>query len=60
MRGRSVPLSRPRRLVGDLMHFSIGVPRVTVSDALQAHREMLKEYKDADIHNVTAYLVTLK
>ena len=28
MRGRSVPLSRPRRLVGDLMHFSIGVPRV--------------------------------
>jgi cytochrome c oxidase cbb3-type subunit III len=37
-----------------------GVPRVTVSDALQAHREMLKDYKDADIHNVTAYLVTLK
>jgi hypothetical protein len=30
MRGRAVPLSRPRRLVGDLMHFSIGVPRVTV------------------------------
>ena len=30
MRGRAVPLSRPRRLVGDLMRFSIGVPRVTV------------------------------
>jgi hypothetical protein len=30
MRGRAVPLSRPRRLVGDLMAFSIGVPRVTV------------------------------
>jgi hypothetical protein len=30
MRGRAVPLSRPRRLVGDLMHLSIGVPRVTV------------------------------
>jgi hypothetical protein len=30
MRGRSVPLSRPRRIVGDLMHFSLGVPRVTV------------------------------
>jgi mono/diheme cytochrome c family protein len=37
-----------------------GTPRVTVSDALQAHRELLKEYRDADIHNVTAYLVTLK
>ena len=37
-----------------------GTPRVTVSDALQAHRDLLKEYKDADIHNVTAYLVTLK
>ncbi len=30
MRGRAVPLSLPRRLVGDLMRFSIGVPRVTV------------------------------
>jgi hypothetical protein len=30
MRGRAVPLSAPRRLVGDLMRFSIGVPRVTV------------------------------
>src|SRR5918993_3975493 len=30
MRGRAVPLSAPRRLVGDLMRFSIRVPRVTV------------------------------
>lgn len=30
MRGRAVPLSGPRRLVGDLMRFSIRVPRVTV------------------------------
>jgi pyruvate/2-oxoglutarate dehydrogenase complex dihydrolipoamide acyltransferase (E2) component len=30
MRGRAVPLSAPRRLVGDLMRFSIVVPRVTV------------------------------
>ena len=37
-----------------------GSPRVTVTDALQAHRDLLKEYRDADIHNVTAYLVTLK
>ena len=37
-----------------------GNPRVAVSDPLQAHRELLKDYKDSDIHNVTAYLVTLK
>ena len=30
MRGRALKLSMPRRLVGDLMRFSIGVPRVTV------------------------------
>ena len=30
MRGRALKLSAPRRLVGDLMWFSISVPRVTV------------------------------
>lgn len=30
MRGRALKISAPRRLVGDLMRFSIGVPRVTV------------------------------
>jgi hypothetical protein len=30
MRGRALKLSAPRRLVNDLMRFSIGVPRVTV------------------------------
>ncbi|WP_034854803.1 hypothetical protein [Sinorhizobium sojae] len=30
MRGRALKLSGPRRLVGDLMRFSIGVPRVSV------------------------------
>lgn len=30
MRGRAIKLSAPRRLVGDLMRFSIKVPRVTV------------------------------
>ncbi len=35
-------------------------PRVEVRDPLQAHNEMLRKYTDADIHNVTAYLVTLK
>jgi cytochrome c oxidase cbb3-type subunit III len=33
---------------------------VNVADPLQAHRDLLKTYRDADIHNVTAYLSTLK
>ena len=35
-------------------------PRVEIHDPLQTHTEMLRQYTDADIHNVTAYLVTLK
>jgi cytochrome c oxidase cbb3-type subunit 3 len=35
-------------------------PKVELTDPLQAHRDMLAKYTDADIHNVTAYLVTLK
>ena len=35
-------------------------PRVEVDDPMAAHREMLPLYGDADIHNVTAYLVTLQ
>ena len=36
------------------------VPRVELKDPLQAHTELLRVYSDADIHNMTAYLVTLK
>jgi len=36
------------------------IPKVDVVDPLQAHSELLRTYKDADIHNLTAYLVTLK
>jgi len=35
-------------------------PKVEVHDPLQTHTDMLRKYTDADIHNVTAYLVTLK
>jgi cytochrome c oxidase cbb3-type subunit 3 len=35
-------------------------PKVVVHDPLQAHKDLLPTYTDADIHNVTAYLVTLK
>ena len=35
-------------------------PRVEVRDPLEQHRKLLAVYADRDIHNVTAYLVTLK
>ena len=36
------------------------VPKVVVHDPLEAHRNLLPTYSDKDIHDVTAYLVTLK
>lgn len=36
------------------------VPKVETQDPAHAHRAMLPRYTDADIHDVTAYLVTLK
>ncbi len=35
-------------------------PKVEMQDPLKAHSDLLHNYTDADIHNVTAYLVTLK
>lgn len=37
-----------------------GDTKVEVKDPLQAHTDLLGQYTDADIHNITAYLVTLK
>ena len=34
--------------------------RVEITDPLRAHVDLLAKYSDADIHDVTAYLVTLK
>jgi cytochrome c oxidase cbb3-type subunit 3 len=36
------------------------VPKVVVTDPMKTHVDMLRTYTDADIHNMTAYLVTLK
>jgi cytochrome c oxidase cbb3-type subunit III len=36
------------------------VPRVEVHDPMQGHKALLPEYTDRDIHNVTAYMVTLQ
>lgn len=35
-------------------------PQVVIHDPLQAHRDLLSQYSDKDIHDVTAYLTTLK
>ncbi len=35
-------------------------PKVEVHDPLETHRKLLAEYTDRDIHDLTAYLVTLK
>ncbi len=35
-------------------------PKVQVTDPLQGHLDLLTKYNDADIHNLAAYLATLK
>ena len=35
-------------------------PKVVVANPVQWHLDMLPKWRDADIHNLTAYLVTLK
>ena len=37
-----------------------GTPRVEIADPMARHTELLGVYSDPDIHNVTAYLVTLQ
>jgi len=37
-----------------------GIPAVTLTDPLQAHVDMLRKWTDTDIHNMTAFLATLK
>jgi cytochrome c oxidase cbb3-type subunit III len=36
------------------------VPKVVVHDPMKTHTDLLSQYTDSDIHDVTAYLVTLK
>ncbi len=36
------------------------IPKVELKDPIQQHFDMLRKYTDGDIHNLTAYLVTLK
>ena len=36
------------------------VPKVEIHDPVAAHRELLRKYNDKEIHDITAYLVSLK
>jgi cytochrome c oxidase cbb3-type subunit 3 len=47
---------------GDYHSFSRNgaIPKVDLHDPLEAHYDMLPKYTDAEMHNLTAYLVTLK
>ena len=36
------------------------VPKIDIRDPLETHKKLLLVYTDTDIHNVTAYLATLK
>lgn len=51
-----------RDAAGEFHSFNIrnGVPKVEVKDPLRPHTDMLRTYTDEDIHNVTAFLVSLK
>ncbi len=44
---------RTFRRIGD-------VPKIEISDPLATHKALLERYTDADMHNVTAFLTTLK
>ncbi len=35
-------------------------PRVVITDPLQAHLDLMRKYTDDDMHNLTAYLASLK
>jgi cytochrome c oxidase cbb3-type subunit 3 len=37
-----------------------GLPKVDITDPLQAHVDIMMRLSDTDMHNLTAYLATLK
>jgi cytochrome c oxidase cbb3-type subunit III len=45
---------------GDYHYWPASQVKVTVVEKLEGHRSLLPQYSDADIHNITAYLETLK
>lgn len=51
-----------RDAAGDFHSFERNgdTPKVEIHDPLKTHTDLLRKYTDADIHNITAYLMTLK
>lgn len=45
---------------GDYHYWPTSQVKVSIADKLQGHRALLPQYTDADIHNITAYMETLK
>jgi len=45
---------------GSYRSFARSAGKLSLTDPLAAHRELLAKYSDADMHNILAYLVTLK
>jgi cytochrome c553 len=45
---------------GEYHYWPLDKVNVKTDDKLEGHRALLPKYSDADIHNVTAYLLTLK
>ena len=45
---------------GNFHSWPVSAVKVEVEDRLAGHRALLERYTDAEIHNLTAYLVTLK
>jgi hypothetical protein len=45
---------------GDFHDWPLDKVKVETEDKMQGHRALLGKYSNADIHNMTAYLVTLK
>jgi cytochrome c oxidase cbb3-type subunit 3 len=45
---------------GEYYSWLCSVVKVEVHDPLEAHRELMKKYSDTDVHNIFAYLETLK
>lgn len=56
----SVTLVGPDDQTTTVQRESEGVPSIVLHDPMDGHLALLKQYTDSDIHNLTAYLLTLK
>jgi cytochrome c oxidase cbb3-type subunit III len=55
-----ITLQLPDGSQRSISRWSAAAPKIVLHDPLERHRELLHEMTDKDIHDVTAYLITLK